>query len=201
MRIVDDVPALWEAAPLRILARFRAQLRERRINTESEMLLRQADTPNNVLVLANLARWVGPIRCIEALLFAAQDERIPILDASTEFVAFILRSPDRRTLKIYNYTRNLDGIGNVARMLGLIEADVATGWILEAVLHNHNFHPDDPALNGAVAPSEPDATLMRNLAERFVLREAWITNGVETARIPASAFSELSGEAETRQRP
>lgn len=200
MRLVEDLPTLWAAAPPQTLARFRTQLHGRRIQTESAVLLRQANTPNNALVLANLAAWVGPIRCMEALLFAAQDERIPILDASTEFVAFILRSPDGRTLKIYNYTRNLDGIGNVARMLGPIEMDVASGWTLEAALHNHNFHPNDSTLNGALAPSEPDASLMRNLAERFGLREAWITNGVDTARIPASAFSGLSGEGKIRQR-
>lgn len=191
--MIENHPALWEAAPEALLAQFRSKVAMRRIVTDREVLLRQTDAPNNMLVAGN-PTWVEPIRCIEALLFTRQNERISILERSTEFAAFVLRSADGSRLKIYNYTRNEDGIGNVSVLTDPIARDVSEGWLLVASLHNHNFHPDELGSNGIVSPSGTDTTLYKNLAAAFGLREAWITNGVDTSHIPASAFGLLSTE-------
>jgi len=65
------------------------------------------------------------------------------------------------------------------------------GWIVIANLHNHNFRIGQTDVNAVVSPSLPDAQLYQTLAAKYHLREAWITNGLHTARIPASAFDRL----------
>jgi hypothetical protein len=163
------------------------------------LLLRKASLPqtspgdarNDSLVARESSRWVFPINCLEMLLIGIQNDRVGVLQQSTEFTAFILRSADGRRLRIYYYTRNEDGIGNVSTILTPVAHDYQEGWTVVANLHNHNFRPGQTDLNAVVSPSLPDAQLYQTLAARYQLREAWITNGLHTVRIPASAFGRL----------
>jgi hypothetical protein len=163
----------------------------RNADTAPSHLLAQSPTPNNLVVAAH-AGWIGPAQCVETALLAEQYARIPLDHGSTEFAAFLLRSPDAKQLRIYNYTRNADGIGRVGPLTDAVAADMASGWRMTAMLHNHNFHPGQPALNGITAPSGADAQLAQSLAENYGLQAMWITNGVDTVRIPRDAFPLLA---------
>lgn len=81
--------------------------------------------------------------------------------------------------------------GFVAAILAPVAHDYQEGWIVMANLHNHNSRLGQTDPNAVVSPSLPDAQLMQRLAAKYQLREAWITNGLHTARIPASAFARL----------
>jgi hypothetical protein len=186
---------LWSARrpPPGSYDRFLAKLMERRVETDPVTLLRGSPWANNSIVARFAREWIVPVNCLEMLLTGAQNARMDLLDAPTEFVSFILRSPDGARVRIYVYTRNEDGIGNVGRIEETIAPALAEGWTLQIVLHNHTFHVDQRVLNAVTAPSEADAQLAGNLARDPGLSEAWITNGLHTARIPASEFGRFEG--------
>lgn len=191
---IADQPVLWsEASPAGAYAEFREAVRARGIETDAVALLKAAPTTdaelaaNNGLVIENAAAWIRPAGCFEKLLVGLQYERVDTFKAPTEFVSVVMRSPDRARLKIYFFTINQDGIGRMSPVTEPAARDRAAGWTMELVLHPHAFHPGQPALDGIVAPSVPDAGFAFNAGEDG-LEQSWITNGVSTVRIPASAF-------------
>jgi hypothetical protein len=184
---VPDAPVLWSQIPPEGYEGFMAKAM-RQADTDPVHLLEQTPSANNRLVAQNAAAWIAPATCLEMLLYQAQDQRIDTFAAPTEFMAFILRSPDGRWLRIYAYTVNQDGIGRASPVADPAAADHRAGWTVLAGLHNHSFHPGDPLLNGPVAPSLPDAGFNANFAAEAGMQAAWITNGVSTAHIPAAAF-------------
>jgi hypothetical protein len=199
---VDAAPVFWTTQPPATgsYPAFVAALRASGVDTNPVSLLRRkaalpetssGDARNDSLLARESSDWIHPINCLEMLLIGIQHERIDLLRQSTEFVAFVLRSSDGRRLRIYYYTRNEDGIGSVGAILAPVARDSRDGWIVIANLHNHNFRVGQPDLNAVVSPSLPDAQLYQTLATSYQLREAWITNGLHTARIPASAFGRL----------
>lgn len=143
---------------------------------------------NNALVADGADAWIRPAGCLEKLLLAYQHGRVDLFERPTEFAALVLRSPEGDRLRISYLTINEDGIGRMSPLTEPAVADVEAGWRLEIALHNHSFHPDQPSLNGVLAPSEADAQFAVNLAADAGLRAAWITNGLHTSRIPAQAF-------------
>jgi hypothetical protein len=199
---LDDATVYWtNTVPTAGSYRgFDASLRASGVDVDPvSLLLRKAALPqtsagdarNDSVVAREAAQWVHRISCLEMLLVGVQNDRIDLLRKPTEFTAFVLRSADGRRLRIYYYTGNEDGIGNVAAILAPAARDVEQGWTLVANLHNHNFRLGQADLNAVVSPSLSDAQLYRSLAAEYQLREAWITNGLHTARIPASAFGRL----------
>lgn len=167
---------------------FRAEAAAKVGETAPLSLLRQAPNANNRLVAERAADWIAPINCLEMLLQQTQDRRIATFVQPTEFAAAVLRSADGRRLRVYFYTNNEDGIGKVGPLGDPVAQDAAAGWKVLALLHNHNFHVGQPALNGVLGPSTADAQFNVNFAARAGMAQAWITNGLHTARIPASAF-------------
>ncbi|WP_337188397.1 hypothetical protein [Phenylobacterium sp.] len=151
-------------------------------------LLRASPGRNNDLVAEQADAWVRPATCLQKLLQQAQHERIDTFASPTEFLAFVLRSPDGARLRVYFYTANFDGIGRVGPASEPTARDHAAGWTVLAGVHNHNFHPGDPTMNGAVGPSLPDAQFNLRFHAQTGMAEAWITNGLHTAQIPAAAF-------------
>jgi hypothetical protein len=143
---------------------------------------------NNALLAERHAEWIRPAGCLEKLLQSFQHARVDTFQRPTEFAALVLRSPDGARLRIYYLTIDQDGIGRVSPITEPAAADVRQGWRLAIALHNHNFHPGQPSLDGVLAPSEADAELAANLAAELGLEAAWITNGLHTSRIPAAAF-------------
>jgi hypothetical protein len=65
------------------------------------------------------------------------------------------------------------------------------GRRLRIYYYTRNFRFGQTDLNAVVSPSLPDAQLSQTLAAKYQMREIWITNGLHTARIPASAFGRL----------
>lgn len=169
---------------------FLAKLGKTGINTEPLALLAASPTPNNDLVARNASEWIKPAGCLEKLLIGYQHDRVDTFAAPTEFASLVLRSPDGSRLRIYYYTINQDGIGRASPITEPAMVDLQAGWRLAIALHNHAFHPGQPKLNGIIAPSDPDADFNANLAASG-LEQAWITNGLHTVRIPASAFSQF----------
>lgn len=185
--IADD-PVLWsEASPDGAYADFHAEVAARKIETNPITLLERSPTVNNALVVSRAGEWIRPAGCFEKLLTGFQHAWIGIFDAPTEFASIVMRSPDGARLRIYYLTINQDGIGRAGPLTNPAQADAADGWTMELVLHPHFFHPGQPELDGLIAPSVPDAHFAYN--QRDVgLKQAWITNGVHTVRIPAEAF-------------
>ncbi len=153
---------------------------------------------NNALVADRAADWIGTAGCLEKLLVSVQHARVDTFVRPTEFAAVVLRSPDGRALRIYYLTVDQDGIGRASPLTEPAVADVKAGWRVEIALHNHAFHPGQPSLDGVIAPSEADAQFAVNFAAESGVRFAWITNGLHTSRIPASAFGLFVGPAPTR---
>jgi hypothetical protein len=170
-------------------ADFLSQVRLRAGNTDPAFLLSQNPIPNNRLVLKNKLAWVHPATCLEKSLQAVQHGRIGTFQSPTEFASIALQAKGR--LRVYYYTVNADGIGRISPLTEPVLRDVAAGWKVLWALHNHNFHPGQPILNGPIAPSSADADWALNSRDDLKLPEARITNGIHTARIPASAFGQF----------
>ena len=192
---VADAPIWWSAVhPDGAYGDFRAKVAARVPETRPIPLLRQVPQANNQVILDHARQWIHPANCLEMLLIARQYARIDLLEQPTEFAAVVLRSPDGRRLRIYNYTINQDGIGRATPISEPAARDHRGGWAILGFLHNHNFHPGDPLTNGPLAPSVPDANFNLNFAREAGLAEAWITNGLNTVRIPAAAFPAFEHE-------
>jgi hypothetical protein len=128
------------------------------------------------------------MQCLEALLLAEQTDRMDMALFPTEFTAFVLRSHTTPALKIFSYTVNQAGIGGLGEIVAYVEKELSenSDWYLWMNLHNHNFFLNGPHLSGVTAPSGPDVGAFRSLAKDLALREARITNGFDTIRIPRS---------------
>ena len=168
--------------------RFRAELAERNVETDPLRLLERSPTDNNRIVIRNAGDWIGPAGCLEMLLYGHQHGRMNTLDAPTEFTSIVLRAPEGDRLRVYYYTINQDGIGRMDPIVEPALKDRQDGWEVLVALHNHAFHPGQPEIDGILAPSEPDADFHVRFHAASDLREAWITNGVDTVRMPASSF-------------
>ncbi len=191
--IADD-PALWSgASPAGAYDDFLAQVAARKLETDPVKLLQASPTPNNRLVVAHADEWIRPAGCLEKLLTGYQHARMDVFEAPTEFAAIVMRSPDGSRLRIYYFTINQDGIGRASPITDPAHADAASGWTMELVLHPHAFHPGQPQLNGVIAPSVPDAGFAYNQMASG-LKQAWITNGIHTVRIPSDAFDRFTRE-------
>lgn len=185
---VPNAPVWWSQAEPEGYASFRARVVRHVSETDPVKLLAQVPSRNNAIVAESAQAWIKPASCLEKLLQQVQDQRLDTFVEPTEFVSAVLVSRDQRRLRVYYYTANQNGIGRMTPVTDLAIQARSEGWSVRAVLHNHAFHPDQPLLNSALAPSLPDAQFNVNFAERVGLAEAWITNGLHTTRIPAAAF-------------
>lgn len=193
---VANDPVLWSSAdPVSgAYADFRTKLARNGEITDPRKLLAGNPTPNNELVAANAASWIRPTGCFEKLMVGLQHERRDIFVAPTEFANIVLRSADGTRFRIYFFTINQDGIGRMSPLTEPAMADHAKGWTVVLTMHTHAFHPGNAQLNGIVSPSVPDAAFNYNFAQEAGMAEAWITNGVNTVRIPASEYGRFQRE-------
>ena len=162
--------------------------------TDPVRLLQRSPTHNNKIVVAEARNWIRPANCLEKLLQAEQHSRVDAFKTPTEFLSFVLLSADEKRVRVYFYTVNYDGIGAATPVSAPVVQAREDGWTVLAGLHNHGFHPGQPTLDGILAPSSPDAHFNFNFAGRVGMKEAWITNGLHTVRIPASAFGQFERE-------
>lgn len=187
---VPDHPVLWSVTAPESggYRRFRDELAERKIETGPVRLLERSPTPNNRIVIRHADDWIGPANCLEMLMFGHQYGRLNTFENPSEFASIILRSPDRERLRVYYYTINHDGIGRMDPIVESALADRQAGWEVLIALHSHVFHPGQPKIDGILAPSGPDADFHARFHAQSGVREARITNGVHTVRMPASSF-------------
>ena len=154
--------------------------------TEAERELWRRERENAALTYGGAGR-VRRIGCLEAALFAHQHARYDELVQPTELVATVLR----RDAMMRIYFGASDAMFPPKAVYGLDEAraDVANGWRLIIHLHNHTLQKraGKPAL-GAPSPSTSDVELLRGLAEELHLERVWVTNGMFTGEVPASAL-------------
>jgi hypothetical protein len=193
---VDNPRTLWSqvAAPTRSYQRYMSQVRRMGFRTDPTAALRASPSVNNDIVLSEAADWIRPAGCLEKLLIGLQNDRISIQRDPTEFVSVVLNRPESERVRVYFYSVNRNGIGAMTPVTRLVDADLLDGWQVKFVLHNHAFHLSDPALNGILAPSIPDAHFNLNFAKSHRLLEARITNGINTVVIPATAFARFQVE-------
>jgi hypothetical protein len=80
----------------------------------------------------------------------------------------------------------------MSELMPFVEADVADGWELRAHMHSHPLSPDGQYdIAGTVLPSSADIQTYRRLRDELGLQEAWITNGIHSARYGADEFDAL----------
>jgi hypothetical protein len=172
-------------------ARYVAALDRFDIDTDPVALLRRSPNVNNALVAARAGEWIVPATCLEKLLLGAQHDRMDMIESPTEFVAIVMRHAREQRIRIYSYTINTNGIGRMTPITDAVRDDMANGWVVDHVVHNHPFQIAGPTLNGVLAPSIPDAGFHASFAKSHGVGEARITNGLNTVRIPASNFDDF----------
>jgi hypothetical protein len=214
---LGDGPAMWEGARedaaavayrRQIGGRLGADLEPRNLLVrQREVFAGGSQARETLNIGAVLEGRVGTFvvpGCIERLLFARQAARFPMVDHATEFGAFVLRRGDRIRL----YVSSMDRVGQKIRreVTERVRADVAGGYRLVAHLHNHPFLTHRRIgdrmwttaetladVAGALAPSLTDVQFFRNtVADGLPLEAAWITNGLDSIRIPARDFGALA---------
>jgi hypothetical protein len=193
---IPDRAGLWAETGQTSSAyrRYIRKVRAMNVNTDPVVALTAYPGVNNYLVKASAPQWIRPSNCLEKLLMGLQDSRVSILQAPTEFVSVVLKKPATNQLRIYFYSVNRNGIGAMTPITRRVDQDVADGWALKFVLHNHAFSATDAALNGILAPSNPDANFNVNFARSHGLPEARITNGLNTVVLPATSFDKFQTE-------
>ena len=213
---VQDTPSLWEAATSdEALGRYREAVSARlggKIEPRDTLLAQRevfaafpggaGEAANGTALLEGRAGAIGPIRCLELLLWRRQAARYPMLEHPTEFGAYILRSKDR--VRVYFSSADRVGQKLRAEVRERVIADRKAGFEVVAHLHNHPFLFDRVVgdrlwttpetlrdVAGAVAPSKADVQALRAMRETVGLQGAWVTNGLYTARFKADELDVL----------
>lgn len=217
---LTDSPRLWEPAePDSIIWRFRDAVRHR-LGADADIdawsLLRRqraifetmpeawrGEAINSTLLLERRVGTVAAVGCLEAMLWKWQAARYPMIEHPTEFGAFVLRRLGR--VRVYLSSADLVGQRIRSDVAQRVQADRRDGFHVTAHIHNHPFlfdrvvgdrmwtlegTQDDVA--GALAPSMTDVQFYRRLRESLDLQQAWVTNGLETARFLAIEFDSLT---------
>lgn len=190
---IEDNPVYWSKTvpDSEAYSQFKAEVADRGNETDPVRLLEFSSHENSRAVHRNASDWIMPAGCLEMLMYGYQHARLNTFTDPTEFGSIILRSPDKERLRVYYYTNNQDGLGNMDPIVTPVLEDKREGWDVLVALHSHVFHPGQPDIDGILAPSEPDADFHVRLHESSGLREAWITNGIHTVRMPASSFNDF----------
>ena len=147
---------------------------------------------NVELAYGGEAGVIRPVQCLDALLFAFQNARVSQLERPTEFLASVLRKTSGGRTRLRVYFGAGDEMFPPKAVYGFdqVERDVADGWEYMAMLHNHTIQDADGEMRlGVPAPSISDVQLLTGLVERVGLNQAWVTNGVYTVVIDASALA------------
>lgn len=139
---------------------------------------------------------LGEVTCVQSILFDLQNERWPLSDGPVEMGALLLQRQVAGVVELRAYVKTqaqADFVGlSMAELMPLVEADVADGWQLLSHMHSHPLSPDGQYdIAGTCLPSDPDIQTYRRLRDELGLQEAWITNGIDSARYGADEFDDL----------
>lgn len=131
---------------------------------------------------AILKRELGQLlqpTCIELLLFTKHLENVGA-QAYAEFGAFVLENSRTRSLKIYFLSNSQEWLPIPKTLLTEMEADIAVGFELKTLIHNHPFGLGHTDIGGTVIGSPPDFKSFSNYIRTHGLQTARITNGLDT---------------------
>lgn len=139
---------------------------------------------------------LSEITCIQSILFDLQNRDWPLSLGPVEMGAYVLerRVGTSTQLRAYVKTQKQSDVTGISLsdLDARVNTDLAAGWQLRAHLHSHPLSPDGIYdLSGTAIPSTPDSNTYRRLRDQKGLREAWITNGTDSARYLASEFDAL----------
>jgi hypothetical protein len=149
---------------------------------------------NADLARSGEAGKVGRITCLESLLFALQNRRVPQLAEPTEFLASVLRREREQADSLVVLFGAGEALFPPKSVYGfdVVEKLVKRGWRWSFALHNHTIQrKDDHIALGTPALSTSDVQLSRNLAADLGLEAARVTNGFFTYRVSADQFGRL----------
>jgi hypothetical protein len=167
----------------------------------------RGEATNGTLVLEGGVGSIGPVGCLEAMLWKWQAARYPMIEHPTEFGAFVLVGDG--VVSVYLSGADLVGQRIRGTVMERVAADLRSGYRLRAHVHNHPFLFDREVgdrmwtvdgtredVAGALAPSMTDVQFYRSLRDHHNLEEAWVTNGLETARFRAAELDLLTAHAD-----
>jgi hypothetical protein len=146
---------------------------------------------NAELAYSGRAGRIRPIQCLEALLFAYQNNRYSQIDHPTEFLASLVRKEvdGRRVLRVFFSASNIMFPPKGFYGFDEVEKHLAEGWRHWVMLHNHTVQSYQGRVAlGALTLSASDVHLVRNLARDRGLEQARVTNGFFTIEVPAGDF-------------
>lgn len=146
---------------------------------------------NAELAYSGRAGRIRPIQCLEALLFAYQNNRYSQIDHPTEFLASIVRKDvdGRPVLRVFFSASDTMFPPKSYYGFDEVEKHLAEGWRDWVMMHNHTVQSNQGRVAlGAPTLSASDVHLVRNLARDRGLEQARVTNGFYTIEVPASDF-------------
>ena len=146
-------------------SRYTRKLTEQNVHTDPVMLLKASPSFNNDVVARNASRWIKPATCLEKLLIGRQNERIDLLENTTEFVAVVLRWPSTDRVRVYFYTVNRNGIGRMSPVTSLIDIDAAAGGSVDLGHSQSLFLPTRPHAQRAARPQSARCSLPTKLRQ------------------------------------
>ena len=135
---------------------------------------------NNELAYSGVVGTIERITCLDALIFAHQNARVPQLERPTEFIASILR----KTSEVQDEVAVVFGAGeemfppSSVHGLDIVSDHLDQGWRYWYLLHNHTLQANGAL--GVPVPSTSDVGVVRWLAETRGLERVRVTNGFFT---------------------
>lgn len=137
------------------------------------------------LLLERRVGEIGPQSCLEEFLTNAHVARFPQTRKGSEFGAYVFRDAARGAVQVHALSNGTSSVPPNAIVDAAVEAERASGAVLEAHVHLHPFcfqEPDLAKLNGAcgaVIPSDPDLGFF----QRVKPERAVVTNGLSSLRL------------------
>jgi len=161
---------------------------------EAEAALWRDEDANHELAQSGTVGHIEGITCLDALLFAYQNARVPELTNPTEFLASVLRreAPGRSELAVVFGAGHEMFVPKSMYGLDVVTELVDQGWEYWYTIHNHTLQRNgDRVALGRPALSVSDVQVLRSLAAEQGLKSARVTNGFYTFSAQADELSAL----------
>jgi hypothetical protein len=144
---------------------------------ENEAAAWQEENHNNRLAYEGGVGSIDPISCLDALLFAEQNRRVPQLEQPTEFLASVLRRelPEQTEVVVVFGAGTEMFPPSSVHGFDIVDEYVGAGWQYWYALHNHTIQANGAL--GVPVPSMSDVQFVRRLAAQRGLERVRVTNG------------------------
>lgn len=148
------------------------------------------------MLLDDKVGQLSDVTCLQSIFFDLQNHDWPLSEGPVEMAAIVLErsAGESVELRAYIKTQAQSSFLGVSTddLMPQVEADLAAGWDFLAHMHSHPLFPDNELdIAGTVLPSINDVEFFRILRDDFGLKEAWITNGIDSAGYTAEEFDLL----------